>query len=62
LGGGVGYYLVKLTGEVSGVTDSVSESDFGFHILAGYSFGDNFFGETKFSSADVEGVNAGGIS
>ena len=58
IGAGGGYYTAEMT--IPG--DSESHSAFGYHALAGISLGPQFFIEGKYSYADVEGIDAGGIS
>ncbi len=63
VGGGIGYYLVKIGEEVLGIPFYEEEgSGVGFHIQGGFTFGENFFAEAKYSTADIEGVNAGGFT
>ena len=59
IGGGLGYYLATITAE--GV-DILSISVLGYHALAGYNFGGKFFVEAKYSTANFEGLNIGGIN
>lgn len=63
-GGGIGNYSATLDAELreTGQSESESESGIGFHILAGYNFSGGFFGRVKYSTADLEGTDAGGIS
>ena len=61
VGAGIGYYSATISAEVEEITISGSESALGFHVMGGYNFG-KYFGEVKISSADVKGINAGGIS
>jgi len=68
MGGGIGYYLAKygLDIAVPGLTllaGSLEESDIGFHVQGGFTLGENFFAELKWSTADIQnwGLNAGGL-
>ena len=70
IGGGVGYYLAKFEFEedwgtipIFGV--SAEESSIGFHAQGGFTLGENFFVEAKYSTADIGGdieANAGGVT
>jgi len=67
VGAGIGYYLAKVEYEVGwwgipifGVSEE--ESDVGFHVQGGITLGKNLFAEAKYSTADVEGVEAGGFT
>jgi opacity protein-like surface antigen len=67
IGAGIGYYLAKVEYEVGwagipifGVSEE--ESDVGFHVQGGITLGKNLFAEAKYSTADVEGVEAGGFT
>ncbi len=67
IGAGIGYYLAKVEYEVGwmGIPlfgASEEESDIGFHVQAGITLGENLFAEAKYSTADVEGVEAGGVT
>ena len=68
MGGGIGYYLTKygLDIAVPGLTllaGSLEESGIGFHVQGGFTLGENFFAELKWSTAEIEnlGLNAGGL-
>ena len=68
IGGGIGYYLTKygLNVAVPSLTllaVSFEESDIGFHVQGGFTLGENFFAELKWSTAEIEnlGLNAGGL-
>jgi hypothetical protein len=61
-GAGLGWYTAKLTVSVSGYgSESVSDSDMGWHLLAGRKLGKNTFAEVKYSKASVT-FNAEGES
>jgi len=67
IGAGIGYYLAKVEYEVGwggipifGVSEE--ESGVGFHVQGGITLGKNLFAEAKYSTADVEGVEAGGFT
>jgi opacity protein-like surface antigen len=67
IGAGIGYYLTELDVEMALVgipflAGSAEESDIGFHVQAGITLGENLFAEAKYSTADVEGVEAGGVT
>ena len=67
IGGGIGYYLARVDWEeIWGDTPmfgaSAEESSVGFHAQGGFTLGENFFVEAKYSTADVEGVEAGGFT
>ena len=67
IGAGIGYYLAKVEYEVGwmGIPlfgASEEESDIGFHVQGGVTLGKNLFAEAKYSTADVEGVEAGGFT
>lgn len=69
MGGGIGYYLTKygLDIAVPGLTllaGSLEESGIGFHVQGGFTLGENFIGEVKYSMADIPdiGLNAGGFT
>jgi len=69
MGGGIGYYLTKYGVDIAvpGLTllaGSLEESGIGFHVQGGFTLGENFFGEVKYSMADIPdmGVNAGGFT
>lgn len=67
IGAGIGYYLTKVEYEVGwmGVPlfgGSAEESGIGFHAQGGITLGKNLFAEAKYSTADVEGVEAGGFT
>jgi len=67
IGAGIGYYLAKVEYGVGylGIPlfgASEEESDIGFHVQGGVTLGENLFAEAKYSTADVEGVEAGGFT
>ena len=67
IGGGIGYYLTKFEfeedwGDIPIFAGSAEESGVGFHAQGGFTLGENFFVEAKYSTADVEGVEAGGFT
>jgi len=69
MGGGMGYYLTKYDLEYAYIDiplfgASWEESGIGFHVQGGFTLGENFFGEVKYSMADIPdiGVNAGGFT
>jgi len=67
IGGGIGYYLTKFAfeedwGDIPIFAGSAEESGIGFHAQGGFTLGENFFVEAKYSTADVEGVEAGGVT
>lgn len=71
IGGGIGYYLTEYGVDlgyagVSLFANSWEESGIGFHAQGGFTLGENFFVEAKYSTADITGdiydVNAGGVT
>ena len=71
IGGGIGYYLTEYGVDIgyAGVplfVNSWEESGIGFHAQGGFTLGENFFVEAKYSTADITGdiydVNAGGVT
>jgi len=70
IGGGIGYYLTEYGVDVGYVgvplfANSWEESGVGFHAQGGFTLGENFFVEAKYSTADITDdidVNAGGFT
>jgi len=60
-GGGVGWYRCELRIWNSYDSESATESDLGFHVLAGMDVTDRAFAEVRYATADVEGLKAGGF-
>ncbi len=70
IGVGIGYYLMKLDVEIALVgipflAGSAEESGIGSHVQGGFTLGENFFAEAKYSTADIENdieADAGGFT
>ena len=70
VGAGIGYYLTKrrwdeALARIPIFSLSQQESGIGFHVQCGFTLGENFFAEVKYSMANVEyseTINAGGLT
>ncbi len=70
IGAGIGYYLAEYSVDIGYVgiplfATSAEESGVGLHAQGGFTLGNNFFVEAKYSTADIENdieANAGGFT
>jgi len=63
IGGGIEWAMARVDVEFGGVPFlAEEESGLGIQVRGGFALQENFFAEAKYSTVDVEGVNAGGFT
>jgi len=67
VGAGIGYYMARLRWDeavfgIPVVGVSVDNSGIGYHAQGGFTLGEHFFAEVKYSTATLEGLDVGGLT